>query len=490
MQEYHSEDLSSLTSFVKLMGLLGQRASRPVSELEPFEEYEQELGELMHEVESELKAAELARYDVDAEVIVIAGQEYRRVLDKEPKTYRSSSGPVPVGRNLFKPKGGGKCICPLELRAGIVGGWCTPLLARQVGFLMGHMTSKATTEVFGEFGVDGPSQSSCDRLPKILSTAWEKHRESWEEELRSGETVAGESTLVAVSLDGVMVPDKEGQRKVKAEREAAKKKGLDKKPTGPAGYREVGCGTVSLYAPSDKRPQRLDTIRYGRAPEKKKKTLTEQLSAELDSILGARPDLRLVALADGAEENWRYFDGPRWDKAMKIVDCGHASEHLRNAMSAFYGKDSVRGRAEYERLRVILKDEQGGVDEVIAALRGLERKLPKRVSKTRREELRKERKYFTNQRERMDYAYYQKLGLPIGSGVVEAACKTLAAQRLKLSGMSWGDGKQGILTIRSLQQSDRWERAWPLLASAFRADVYQVQFHGPVQSICRYEKAS
>ena len=95
-----------------------------------------------------------------------------------------------------------------------------------------------------------------------------------------------------------------------------------------------------------------------------------------------------------------------------------------------------------------------------------------------------------NQRERMDYAHYQELGLPIGSGVVEAACKTLAAQRLKLSGMSWGDGVQGILTIRSLQQSGRWERAWPLLASAFRVDIYQVQDHGQVRTICRYEKAS
>jgi hypothetical protein len=432
----------------------------------------------------------LARYDVDVEVIVVEGQEYRKVLDKEPKTYRSSSGPLPVQRNLFRPKGGGKCICPLELRAGIVGGWCTPLLARQVGFLMGHMTSKATAEVFDEFGINGPSASSCDRLPKILSTEWEKHRESWEEELRSGETIAREATLAVVSLDGVMVADKEGQQQAKAEREAAKKKGLDKKPTGPAGYREVGCGTVSLYAPGEKGPQRLDTIRYGRAPEQKKKTLTKQLTAELDAIVGARPDLRLVALADGAEENWRYFEGPRWDKATKIVDAGHASEHLRDAMSAFYGKDSVRGRAEYERLRVILKDEPGGVDKVVATLRRLERRLPNKVSKTRREELRKERKYFTNQRDRMDYAHYQDLGLPIGSGVVEAACKTLAAQRLKLSGMSWGDGKQGILTIRSLQQSNRWGRAWPLLASAFRNDVYQVLNHGPLRAISSYEMAS
>ena len=73
-----------------------------------------------------------------------------------------------------------------------------------------------------------------------------------------------------------------------------------------------------------------------------------------------------------------------------------------------------------------------------------------------------------NQRERMAYAHYKELGLPIGSGIVEAACKTLGTQRLKRSGMSWNDGKQPILTIRSLQQSDRWERAWKLIAKEFR----------------------
>ncbi len=489
MKEYHSKDLFCLTSFVTLLGFVEQRALQPVTTSEPFEAYERELGVLMRQFECELKAEQLARYDVDAAEIEVDGREYRKVLDKEPKTYRSSSGPLPVARNLFRPKGGGKSICPLELRAGIVGGFCTPVLARQVSFLMGQMPSKATAEVFGEFGIDGPSESTCDRLPKSLSAVWEEHREAWEDTLRPTETVAEESTLVVVSLDGVMVPDKESQRQAKAEREAAKAKGSDKKQTGPAGYREVGCGTVSLYTPGEKGPQRLDTIRYGRAPEAKKKTLTEQLDAELCAIVETRPDLTLVALADGAQENWRYFEGPQWEQATKIVDSGHACEHLRQALSAYCGKDSVRGRAQYERLRVILKDEQGGVDEVIATLRGYERKLSKKVSKTRRKALRKERRYFVNQRQRMDYAQYQKLGLPIGSGVVEAACKTLAAQRLKLSGMSWGNGKQGILTIRSLQQSDRWDRGWSLLAAAFRHDVYQVQEHGNLRSISRYEEA-
>ena len=60
---------------------------------------------------------------------------------------------------------------------------------------------------------------------------------------------------------------------------------------------------------------------------------------------------------------------------------------------------------------------------------------------------------------------YQARGLPIGSEIVEAACKTLATQRLKRSRMSWRDGKQAMLTIRSLQQSQRWSAAWGLVSA-------------------------
>lgn len=72
----------------------------------------------------------------------------------------------------------------------------------------------------------------------------------------------------------------------------------------------------------------------------------------------------------------------------------------------------------------------------------------------------------------MRYADLVAAGLPIGTGVTEAACKTLATQRLKCSGMSWGDeGGQAILTLRSLIQSDRFDAAWQLLASRYKRDV-------------------
>lgn len=480
--------LASLASFAKLESLWKARQTPGSREASmTFEAFEAELGRTVLGFKGEMTAADLSRYDVDANVIEVNGREWRKCLEQEPKTYLTSSGPVTVERNLFRPSGGGKCICPLELRAGLVGGLFSPTLARQVTYLMGHLTSAETSAVFAEFGIAGPSSSSCDRLPKTVSGVWEQHREQWESSLREREVVPGEAAVVAVSLDGVMVPDKDAQKEAKAKREELEKEGLAKQSSGPAGYREVGCGTVSLY---DSETGRLDTVRFGRAPEHKKKTLTEQLDAELESILAVRPDLVLVALADGADENWRYFEGEVYEDAIKIVDHGHACEHLRAATAAYYGETNVEGHAEYERLRVILKHQLWGVNVVIFEFSRLLRKLRGKRNQRRRKLLKRELTYFENQAERMNYADYQERGLPIGSGIVEAACKTLAAQRLKRSGMSWRDGKQPILTIRSLQQSNRWPQAWELVAAHFRVDVFEVRHHGQLREISRLDKAA
>lgn len=488
MTQDNMSALSGLASFAKLEELLEARSQEGSTQATlTFEAFEVDLGHAMRHVENELKAIDLARYDIDADAVVIGGKEWRKCLADQPKTYLSASGPVTVSRNLYRPVDGGKSICPLELRTGIISGLYTPVLARQVSYLMGHMTSQETSDVFVELGISGPSSRSCDRLPKVLSPVWEANREAWEDALRQQEFVSAEASVVAVSLDGVMVPDKDGQRGAKAKREAVKEQGMSTQLSGPAGYREVGCGTVTLY---DAEANRLDTVRYARAPESKKKTLTEELDAELASIVAVRPDLELVALADGAEENWRYFDRPLYAKATKIVDHGHASQHLKAGLGAYYGDKSVEGRAEYERLRIILRDQLGGVDQVITELGGLVRKMGGKRLKRRRKLLGAELNYFKNQRERMAYADYQARGLPIGSGVVEAACKTLATQRLKRSGMSWRDGKQAILTIRSLQQSNRWMAAWGLLSGHFRVEVISVRKRGHLRELIFTQKAA
>jgi hypothetical protein len=80
--------------------------------------------------------------------------------------------------------------------------------------------------------------------------------------------------------------------------------------------------------------------------------------------------------------------------------------------------------------------------------------------------------YFRKRQRRMQYAEMKAQGLPIGTGVTEAACKTLVTQRLKQSGMRWGHaGGQAVLNLRSWAQSERFDQAWALLAATFTAEV-------------------
>ena len=123
-----------------------------------------------------------------------------------------------------------------------------------------------------------------------------------------------------------------------------------------------------------------------------------------------------------------------------------------------------RSKAEFERLKILLKEEDDGAERDIRVLkyhRG-------RARGRKRKRLKTQLTYFRNQRPRMHYAEYIRNGLPIASRVMEAACKTLVTQRLKQSGMAWTQpGGQPILTLRSLIQSDRWKPAWELLRVDF-----------------------
>jgi hypothetical protein len=131
---------------------------------------------------------------------------------------------------------------------------------------------------------------------------------------------------MAVSLDGVMAPMKDGQRQAK--RHQARAKGQT--PSGPAGYQEVGCATVSDY---DRHGERLGTRRLARMPEPKKATLKQQLTAAVMGALIQRPDVWVVKVADGAPDNW--------SSVSETLPCGievlafyHATEHLGAALAA------------------------------------------------------------------------------------------------------------------------------------------------------------
>ncbi len=361
-----------------------------------FEQFEHEVHEHIMALERELLAAELARYDVDAEQIEVAGVTYHPVWE-DTETYLTAVGEVPVHRHLYRPAGrNAKSICPLELRVGMVDGYWTPRAARQGTFVTAQLPPGEAEALFTELGAMTPSRSSLDRLPRELSGRWETKREEWELALRAQETVPEAAVSVALSVDGVMVA-----MKAKATRRTTKQAEAGKHASGPAGHQEAGCGTVSLY---DGDGERLQTLRYARMPERKKFTLQAQLQGEAQALFATQPDLRRVHLADGAEGNWKLLAeiehalGLAPETRLEIVDFYHACDHLKNGCDAIWGESTPRSQAEFLRLKTLLKEEDSGAERIIRTFKH----HAARTTGNRQRRIQAELTYFRNQRPRMN----------------------------------------------------------------------------------------
>lgn len=153
-------------------------------------------------------------------------------------------------------------------------------------------------------------------------------------------------------------------------------------------------------------------------PESKKKILKQLLLNHVEHSLAQRPQLKRVQVADGAQDNWAFFDDSMVAN-FQVTDFYHACEYLRSGFEAAYKEE--KAQAYYQKYRTILRDEEEGIEKVIRTFRYLHEK--DKTNKTLRITLR----YLRNNRHRMNYARAKALHYPIGSGVVEAACKTLVA---------------------------------------------------------------
>lgn len=424
-----------------------------------FDRFEAELVERLREAGREVLGREMSKADIDADAVLIEGLVHRRVL-RGTETYMTTLGPVTVERTLYKnraePKS--KAVAAMEARLGVIGGFWLPEAAKQATWIVSQMTPGLSQELFERVGNMQPSKSSLERLPKELSKSWETDREALEAELRTVTEIPEGTKSLAVSLDGVLVPMKDGGG-VETRARAA---GAGRLTKGPAGYREVGCATLSFC---DEDGQMLSAIRLARMPETKKSTLKRSILAELGAILAQCPGLPVVKIADGAEDNWSFLS-KEIPCGAEAIDFFHAAEHLGQALAAAYGDGTRESRFRFQELREILLEDCGGVEKVIRSLTYLRSKHPrsKRIAQVL--------SYFRKNRKRMRYFEHKELGLPIGSGPVEAACKTLVAQRMKQSGMRWGtEGGQGILTFRGWTQSERFDHAWSLLAATYRIQV-------------------
>jgi hypothetical protein len=164
-----------------------------------------------------------------------------------------------------------------------------------------------------------------------------------------------------------------------------------------------------------------------------------------------------VALTDGGNGLDDFME-IYFPQAVRILDFYHAAEHLSDFAKACLGGDAEAAEKLTKEWSHQMKHEGGGA--ILATLEALDLKGR---SPAALEAHRLVTGYVRKNLHRMDYPRYQKEGWQIGSGHIEAACKTVVNQRLKQSGMRWGcDGADAVCHLRALYESEsgQWDALW------------------------------
>lgn len=387
-------------------------------------ESETRLQEAINQAGSAATGECLRRFDTDGGKIEVGGQKLTS-CGQRPKNYQTPYGIARVARHVYQSSKGGRTYCPLDYSARIMR-TATPLFAKQTSFKYATNDATVVARDFGQHGRKVSRSYVAEVAGDVAGVVAEK--EHWSYEVPAAPAGKRVKT-VSVGVDGTcaLIADD--------------------------GWRQVMVGTITLY---DDEGERIDTIYVANAPESGKETFFEKMDIELERVRLVYPEARYTGIADGAHDLWTWLE-PR--TTWHIVDFWHASEYLGLVAPFLCGRKSARAlwlEAACHRLKHGNDGAAGLLAEFEQERKGL------RDGSAAAEALDKAISYFSNHLEKMNYCVYRAMGLPIGSGVSEAACKTVAKQRLCGSGMRWSlRGVADVLSLRTLITSGRrWDEFW------------------------------
>jgi hypothetical protein len=373
--------------------------------------------------------------------------EHYRCRHRSPNDIATLFGTLTLHRYLYEDREpGNPCLFPLEKQLGIVAGAATPALAERAAWCLAQTPQGGTLAVLAHDHDVHWSKETLRQVTAAVAQGLEPCRQQAQVEkvlaaLAKAQTSRGRFRPALVAgRDGIHLPMR-----------------------GREPYKEGSTATLSVY---DRRGRRLATVYLGRMPEPGQTTLSEQLTALVLEVLrrwqGPLP--RLAYVTDMGSHPTTYFrqvlgrlNHPRTGQRLewqRIGDYYHAAGYVGEMAEALFG-DSKAGRKWLRRMLRRLKAKDG-VKRVLqsatyhASERGLRGRRQKAFTAAY--------KYLRRHGKWLHYWEYQAVGLPLGSGVTEAACKTVFTQRLKQSGMRWDvAGGQVVVTLRVVLLSGIWE---------------------------------
>jgi hypothetical protein len=351
------------------------------------------------------------------------------------------------------------------------GEYATPAVQECVLFGMAHLTAKEVERFLAKSSMFHPSEKAIKNMVNKSGDFIEDHIEELNEAIRGEETIPEETTVVVASMDGVNVLLREAGQKSGRPKE---RPGEKQEEVSASSYKNAMVGSISFYKKEvtetcfersqkedEVKPVRLRSHYIARMPESYFPAFKQQFEAELDGIEKTiDATVKRILLNDGHRVIWNYIDNNEcFDDYEKLVDFYHASEHLSKAAEAIFGKRSKAGDEWYHKWYGKLQTEDHAAKAVLRSMNYYAKIL--KIPKTRLADLKIEQTFFRRNEERMNYADFIRRGLPIGSGPVEAACKSVVKNRMCRSGMRWSRKcGQKILNLRVYAKADRWEKFW------------------------------
>jgi hypothetical protein len=417
-------------------------------------QYEQQVQERLREVgrllvQSTYNQIEAAKVSELPKHVQFQGTLYTRLNRKTPENVSTFFGQIRLWRVGYRPtdKSAEPTIFPLTMGLGLVHGGSPALVEHACQWLAeAGMTQERTLKRLREERGCGWGVPKLRKVSAALASQMTEHRNAaqveqllrWLQE--AGASRGRHKPLLCVGRDGVTLP-------------------LRRKGVCP--FEVASTATVSVL---DRRGKRLGTVYLGYTPESHQKTMSGSLTALLEDVLrrweGALP--RLGYITDAGDNEVAYCEKtlkemvhPRTKEGLdwiRVLDYYHASQRVWSMAEALFGSGWGKSWAK-KMLKWLLKP--GGVNRVLhsAAAFRAQTSLGEKASSDYDQAY----SYLRDRMGEMHYAEYRSVGLPLGSGVTEAACKTVYTQRLKLSGMHWKKaGAQVILDLRVLLLSGVW----------------------------------
>lgn len=365
-------------------------------------------------------------------------KEYR------PKKIVTVLGPITIQRAYYHNPGGQSGYCPLDRSLQVEGTSLSPGVRRMMGrvgtfrsFGLGH---EDLEELAGIHVTAKEIERVCHDLGK------KEERYYWQEVqgALSGKVVRIESIpLMYILMDGTGIPV--------VPRETVGRKG---KMTDQAKTREAKLGCIFTQTTCDEKGHPVrdsDSTTYVGAIETAAE-FGDRLYAEA-CRRGVHHAQKMCVIGDGAPWIWNIAD-EHFYGATQIIDLYHAREHYWNVAKVAFAHDQATMTKWAHDRRHELDNGQG--EHVINAI-----KMLSAATDFQQEVFEKEAEYFTKNIERMRYATFRKQHLFVGSGVIEAGCKTVIGQRFKQSGMRWTvNGANSIIALRCCFMSNQWEDFW------------------------------